>query len=75
MGTIGWKPSGAVGLGMGGCEEDVLLVEDFRGCRISTQSRMREWQKKIVVEMRTKMKRMWISWPTAWVRAIATSEE
>lgn len=37
-------------------------------------SRIREWQKKIVMLSRMRMKRMWISWPMSLlVRAMARS--
>lgn len=69
MGTIGWKPSGAVRLG-------TAWLSTLRGgLSMSMQRRMREWQKKIVILRRIKMKSMWISCPMSlFVRAMPRSK-
>jgi hypothetical protein len=68
IGMIGWKPSGPVISGM--CGRD----DSRGGLRMSMQSRMREWQKKMVMARRAMMNSICISWPRLWfVRAIARS--
>jgi hypothetical protein len=52
MGTMGWKPSGAVRLGTGS------RGVSRGGLRRSMHNRMSEWQKKIVMLRRRRMKRM-----------------
>ena len=67
MGTMGWKPSEPIMLGM-------LSACSLGGLSINMQRRMSEWQKKMVTVRRTIMNRIWTSWPRSLlVRANARS--